>query len=108
MKDYEKQIVKTLLEHAGLEALIEVIFNTTDEDYEYTGHGYYLTVRSPDLPAEQQVLDAPHISGHTDNVEEVGFLAFLGSNEFTLECHGYAEGIPEDFRDRQIGIVIHP
>ncbi len=107
MKDYEKQIAKTLLKHAGLDTLIDVIVNTSDEDYEYTGHGYYLTIKNPSLPTERHVLNAPQISGRSKNVEEVGFLAFLESNEFTLECHGYVEGIPEDFRERQIEIIVH-
>ncbi|MBN2591537.1 MAG: hypothetical protein JXA96_16850 [Sedimentisphaerales bacterium] len=107
MKDYEKQIVEALLRHAGLEYLIELIFNTTDEDYKYTGHGYYLTVKNPDLPAWYRVLDTPYISGQTDGVEEVGFLAHMENNKFILECHGYSEGIPKDFRERQIEITIH-
>ncbi len=106
MKDYEKQVARTLLEAAGLGELLDVLVNAVDEEYEYTGVGYFLTIKHMDLPAERQVLDKPVIFGRAKGVEAVGFLAFLMDHEFTLECHGYGDEIPKDFRDRSVEIEL--
>ena len=106
MKDYEKQVARTLLGAAGLEALFDVLASAVDKEYEYTGHGYFLTIRHLGLPADRRVLDTPMISGRAKGVEEVGFVAFLENHEFTLECFSYGDGIPEDFRDRNVEIQV--
>jgi hypothetical protein len=106
MRDYEKQVARVLLGAAGIEALFEVLATVVDTEYEYTGHGYFLTLKHPSLPAERLVLDTPMISGRAKGVEEVGFVAFLENHEFALECFSYGDGIPEDFRDRNVEIQI--
>jgi hypothetical protein len=106
MKEFEKQVIKVLLEAACLEALLDVLASAPEEEFEYTGHGYFLTIRHPRLPTERRVLYAPMVAGRTSGVEEVGFIAFLENHEFMLECFGYDEGIPEDFRDRNVEIKV--
>jgi hypothetical protein len=106
MKEFEKQVVKALLEAAGLKALLDVLASVPDEEFEYTGIGYFLTIRHPHLPTERHVLHAPMVSGRTRGVDEVGFIAFLEDHEFMLECFSYGDGIPEDFRDRVIEIKV--
>ncbi len=44
MKEYEKQATKVLLGAAGLEALFDVLVSASAEEFEYTGHGYFLTI----------------------------------------------------------------
>jgi len=111
MKEFEKQIAKALLEAAGLEALFDILTSATNEEFDYTKVGYYLSVKHPSLPVERYVLDEPFLLGRTEGVPEVGFVAFIGNHEFTLECFSLPETlgddyIPEDFRDRKVEIVI--
>jgi len=37
MKEFEKQVIKVLLEAVGLEALFDVLASAPDEEFEYTG-----------------------------------------------------------------------
>jgi len=106
LKEFEKQVARLLLEAAGLEALFDILASAPDEEFEYTGHGYFLTIRHPRIPADRCVLHEPMVAGRTGGVGEVGFLAFLENHEFMLECHSYGEGIPEDFRDRVVEIKV--
>ena len=31
-----------------------------------------------------------------------GFIVFLGNNKLTIECHGWGDPLPENFRDLEI------
>ncbi len=107
MREFEKQVVRELLRTAGLEGLFETLATAPEEDFDSTKVGYYLTIKHPKLPLERRVLDEPLLLGRSESVPEVGFLAFLGNREFTLECHSWGgENIPEDFRDRTVEIVV--
>ncbi len=74
--------------------------------YEYTGSGYYLTVRHPALPAESRTLSAPVVIAESDDIT-AGFLIHLGDHALTLECHTWGPvDVPADFRDRDVCVRI--
>ncbi|GLQ48501.1 hypothetical protein GCM10007862_35520 [Dyella lipolytica] len=75
----------------------------TPANYEYTGCGYYLTVRNPSLPEQERTVSVP-VVGRADDIV-CGFLLFLGNNELTLECHTWGPvEVPADFRDRAVRV----
>jgi hypothetical protein len=72
--------------------------------YEYSGCGYFLTVRHPCLPRIRTVLDKPTVLGKSGAVEG-GFLVFIENGELMLECYtASAAEIPEDFREQHVVI----
>jgi hypothetical protein len=78
------------------------------ERYEYTGSGYFLTVKHRDLPVETMTLAEPFVVGTTGDVQ-AGFVVFLGDGELTLECHTWGElAVPADFRQRQVTVQTRP
>jgi hypothetical protein len=73
-------------------------------EYEYTRSGYYLTIRAPWLPDMRETLSDPVVIGSSGKYR-CGFVGFLGSGEFTLECHTWGEvDIPKEFRDLDVAI----
>ena len=84
------------------EKLTDIIQNAEFVGYEYTGSGYYLTVRHPNLPKDRIVCSKPIIVGESENIQ-CGFVVFLENNELTIECHSWGElEIPENFREKSI------
>lgn len=76
--------------------------------YEYTGCGYFLTVRLPSLPLEPKTLSDPPVVGNSADIQ-AGFVIFLGNQELTLECHTWgAVDVPADFRDRMVTVSTPP
>jgi len=81
--------------------------NTVD-DYEYTGHGYFLTIELASLPIDQRTLSEPATVGEVGDIR-AGFVVFLGNRKLTLECHTWgAVDVPADFRDRDVLISTPP
>ena len=81
---------------------------TAPERYEYTGSGYFLTVKHPGLPADRRTLSDPFVVGIAGDVR-AGFVVFLGDGELTLECHTWGElDVPADFRQRQVNVSTAP
>ena len=78
------------------------------ESYEYTGCGYFLSVKHPSLPAEPRTLSEPAVVGKVGDIQ-AGFVVFLGYGELTLECHTWGPvDVPEDFREREVVIGAPP
>ena len=102
--DFEREVVKTCLaSQLPVDEVEAVLDSATWVSYEYTGSGYYLTVRHPSLPSERAICDMP-LTGRSGNIV-CGFVVFLGNGELTLECHTWGpEDVPEDFRERQVEI----
>ena len=72
--------------------------------YEYSGCGYFLTVRHPSLPATRVVCSDPTVVGRCGEVQG-GYIAFIENGELILECYtAGATDVPEDFRDRHVNI----
>ena len=91
MKDFEREIIDELLSGEENQA---IVFSKQgcEEVIEYSGAGYYLTIRDPSLPEARLVLNKPDISGQLDGID-VGYLAFIENHEFTLECYSYEQEI---------------
>ncbi len=74
------------------------------DNYDYTGCGYFLTIKDVRLPSERLVLSNPPVVGSAGDVQ-AGFLVFLGEHELVLECHTWGSvDVPADFR--QLDVVI--
>ena len=87
------------------ESLLEAVLATKTYDrYEYTGCGYFLTVKHPQLPKGRESLGTPPVAGKAGEVD-AGFVLHLGDQELTLECHTWGEfDVPENFRDLNVEI----
>jgi hypothetical protein len=103
-RDFEGEVVRICLEsHLPAGGVEAVLGSATWVSYDYTGSGYYLTVRHPSLPSARVVCDMP-LTGRSGNIV-CGFVIFLGDGELTLECHTWGpEDVPADFRERQVEI----
>ena len=88
--------------------LDEVLAVDAAERYEYTGSGYFLTVKHQGLPADRRTLSDPFVVGVAGDVR-AGFVVFLGDGELTLECHTWGElDVPSDFRQRPVKVSTAP
>lgn len=99
MKEFEQKIIAELLEVSELKniALSEAADN---EVVEFSGAGYFLTIKDPLFPKHRIVLDSPHIRGKLGGIE-VGYLAFVENSELMLECFSYDQEILPIHRDQE-------
>ena len=82
----------------------EVVRDSELVGYEYSGCGYFLTVRHPSLPARRVVCSDPIVVGRFGDVQG-GYIAFIENGELVLECYtAGAADVPADFRDRHVTI----
>ena len=73
--------------------------------YEYSGAGYFVTVRHPVLPTARTVISKPIVIGTAGNIEG-GYIVFVENRELMLEC--YSAGgveVPENFRDLHVHVA---
>lgn len=78
----------------------------TIEHYEYTGSGYYLTVKHACFAPERVTLSRPFVIGIAGDVT-AGFIAYIGDGTLTLECHTWgAVDVPADFRELPVAIEL--
>lgn len=105
-KDFEREAIRMLVGQSMRESEIESLLDpSTVVSFEYTGVGYYLTVRHPTVPSERVVCDRPQIIGKAGDIE-CGFVVFLEGGELTFECHSWGDsGVPEDFRERHVELA---
>ena len=99
MKDFELDIIKDLIKSSNLKAMDinEVKFNS---NIEYSGAGYFINIKSSQLPKERVVLDKPNINGNLGGIE-VGYIAFVENHELMLECYSYDQEITPLHRDKE-------
>lgn len=104
-KNYEKKVLEILvLGKISDNNLISIVENAEFVGYEYTGSGYFFTVKHTSLPKQRIVCDKPALMGEADNIV-CGFVVFLENNELTIECHSWGElEIPENFRERNVQV----
>lgn len=98
MKNFERDIIKELLKNSNLKSIgsDDVKFNSK---IEYSGAGYFLHVKSSELPKERVVLDKPNINGKLGGIE-VGYIAFVENHELMLECYSYDQEIMPIHREK--------
>jgi hypothetical protein len=105
-KDFEIKVLQILVTNVSTQKLNEIIQTAEFVSYEYTGSGYFLTVRHSNLSVERQVFSEPIVIGEVDKIP-CGFVVFIENKEMTLECHSWGEiDVPEDFRNRSVEIKI--
>jgi hypothetical protein len=73
--------------------------------YEYSGCGYFVTVKHELLPKERVVCGATMVVARAGEVEG-GYIAFLENGELMLECYtAGAVDVPEGFRNSRVEIT---
>ena len=85
--------------------LLRLLAASKADRYEYTGSGYFLTVKDRALPLERRALSEPSVVGVAGEIQ-AGFVVYLGDGEFTLECHTWgAVDVPENFRELSVNVI---
>jgi hypothetical protein len=108
-RPFEVEAICLMAERVLSGPLLSSVIGAAQADrYEYTGCGYYLTVKHPGLPLERQSLSEPPVAGVAGDVQ-AGFVVYLGDGELTLECHTWgAVDVPPEFRDLEVQIQTPP
>lgn len=108
IKDYEKTVISALTSGILSPSVISHVIQEGEFlSYEYTGSGYFISIRHPDLPDKRVVCDLP-ITGEADGIV-CGFLIFIENGRLLFECHSWGElEVPEDFRTRNVQINLVP
>ena len=100
LRTFEIEVIRLLGESSLDKNQLEALAFADSAEYEYTGTGYFLTLRLPGLPTDRQTLHDPVVMGKADGIE-CGFVVFLEQRELMLECHSWGlVDVPNDFRDR--------
>jgi hypothetical protein len=105
MRAFEQEVVRVLAEAHIPADVLDRVLSSTPREYQHTGVGYFLTVQDQGLPASRVVLTEPLLCGKSANAE-VGFVVFLEDSVLTLECHGWGDEVPLDFRDQAVSIAV--
>jgi hypothetical protein len=75
--------------------------------FEFTGAGYFLSIKHSEIPKEKFICSHPILIGHTEGDIICGFVIFIENHQLTLECHEWgAADISSDFRDRAVKISV--
>lgn len=108
-RSFEVEAIRLMAESVLPEPLLSSVLAVSEPDrYEYTGCGYYLTVKHPSLPLARRSLSEPPVAGVAGEVQ-AGFVVYLGDGELTLECHTWgAVDVPADFRELEVKIQTPP
>ena len=108
-RPFEIQAIHLMADAVLPRDLLSAVLAVDEVDrYEYTGCGYYLTVKHPDLPLEKKSLSDPPVAGVADQIH-AGFIVYLGDGELTLECHTWgAIDVPPDFREMNVLVKTPP
>jgi hypothetical protein len=106
MKSFEREVVRLMAQEWIAADVLHRVFNASDADCDYTGVGYFLSVRDSGLSKARIVLSEPLVMGQCNGVD-VGFVLFIENNELTLECHGWGAEVPADIREREVFVSIY-
>lgn len=91
MKKFERKIIGELLEMSEFKNIV-ISGSPDDEMVEFSGAGYFLTIKASMLPKHRVVLNRPDIRGTLGGIN-VGYLAFVENSELILECYSYDQEI---------------
>lgn len=110
-KDFERKAVRMLAGSCMPDNQLDSLLDSADlVSYEYTGVGYFLTVRHSAVPftSKTVVWDRPVVIGRGGGIE-CGFLVFLENGTLTLECHSWGDdAFPEKFREQEVEVATSP
>lgn len=99
MKEFEINILQELLNQNDLRNIqLSEVFK--DEVVEFSGAGYFVTIKDKRLPIQRVVLQKPDIRGILGNID-VGYIAFIENSELMLECFSYDNEVLPEHRDQQ-------
>ena len=106
-KEFEIEAIRLLTAHVlSAEALSHVERAPALADYEYTGCGYFATLRHESLPRDRVVCHELKVVGESRGIR-AGFIVFLENHELILECHDWGrENVPADFREQDVRIHV--
>jgi hypothetical protein len=106
LRDYEQEVVRLLTQRVLSPHEIDSVIREGElVEYDYTGCGYFLTIRHPTLPVKRVVCDEPKLAGTADGIDS-GFVIFIQNGQLTLECHSWGDiDVPEWFRDREVQVA---
>jgi hypothetical protein len=104
---FETQILRLLVIPKLDEQVVSSIEQNAEfVNYEYSGCGYFLTVRHPDIPHERIVCDKPFVSGLALGIRS-GFVIFIQNGQLMLECHELGEPtVPANYRDLDVAVSV--
>jgi hypothetical protein len=106
LREYEKTVVRLLASGVLSPPRLDAVIREGKlVEYDYTGCGYFLTIKHDDLPVERIVCDTPKLAGSADGIIS-GFVVFIEDGELTIECHSWGEvDVPEWFRARDVQVA---
>jgi len=103
-KEFEKIIIRMLCEPHLDKTLIDEICEMEFNDYDYSGCGYFLFFKHPDLPKRRIVCSKPNLLGDWNNIQS-GFIIFIEDHEIMFECYTNGETeVPENYRQNSIQV----
>ena len=104
-RDFEIEALRLLLKPKLGEAAVDILICEAEfVSYEYSGCGYFFSVKHPSLPNNRIVCSEPQVIGRAGRVSS-GFLAFIENGELMLECYSLGDvDVPENFRDEDVSI----
>lgn len=70
-----------------------------NDEVEFTGVGYFLTLKDPAFQKNRAISNKPDIRGQLGGVD-VGCLAFVENHELTLECYSCEQEISSVNREQ--------
>jgi hypothetical protein len=107
-RDFEVEALHLLLgQQFGTDRLEQVLAEAEFVRCEYSGCGYFVTVRHPLLPEPRSVYNEPKVMGTSGDVE-AGYLVFIQDHELMLECHTWgAVEVPASFREKQVQVSVY-
>jgi hypothetical protein len=105
-KPFEVEALRLLVAPVlGIEITDDIVKNAELVGYEYSGCGYFLTVKHGSIPAKRIVCHEPLVLCRSGEVQG-GYIVFLEGGELMLECHpAGAVEVSEGFRDLPVTIT---
>ena len=104
-REFEIEALRLLLKPKLGETAVDILICEAEfVSYEYSGCGYFFSVKHPSLPNKRIICSEPSVIGRAGGVQS-GFLVFIENGELMLECYTLSEvDVPENFRDGDVSI----
>jgi hypothetical protein len=106
-RSFETQVLRLLaIPRLGEQVVSSIERDAEFVDYDYSGCGYFLTVKHSALPLERIVCDEPLVCGLAQGISS-GFIIFIENGELMLECYELGEPtIPANYRDLDVAVSV--